>query len=52
MDGGGDNDVIFVFIDVGDVNDNFLDCSSFLCVVDIEEMKMFVINVRWLGNRN
>lgn len=51
-DGGGDNDVTSVSIDVGDVNDNPPDCSSSPRVVDIEETKTFGTNVRRLGNRN
>lgn len=51
-DGGGDNDVTSVSIDVGDVNDNPPDCSSSPRVVDIEETKTLGTNVRRLGNRN
>lgn len=48
-DGGGDNDVTSVSIDVGDVNDNPPDCSSSPRVVDIEETKTFGTNVRSWG---
>lgn len=51
-DGGGENDLTSVSIDVGDVNDNPPDCSSSPRVVDIEETKTFGTNVRRLGNKN
>lgn len=51
-DGGGENDVTSVFIDVGDVNDNPPDCSSSPRVLEIEESRTFGTNVRPLGNKN